>query len=102
MLWKRVTLTFSCLIVSLNAKANLPLENQIIDNDDGLEAELINSNLTLKEVSISLPPAQQAACTNDVSKPCRKVCNIVVTIKFGHEITICLAVMVTSAFYIVS
>ena len=86
MLWKNVTLTFSCLIVSLNAKANLPSANEIIDNGDGLKAESINSHLTPKEDTTSIPPARQATCTNDATTPCRKVCIIVVTIKFGHKI----------------
>ena len=85
MLWKRVTLTFSCLIVSLNAKANLPSSNELIDNGDGLEAESINPHLTSKEDATSIPPARQATCTNDVTKSCRRVCIIVVTIKFAHK-----------------
>ena len=102
MLWKRVTLTFSCLIVSLNAKSNLPSANELIDNGDGLETESINSHLTSKEDAISVPPARQITCTNDVTKSCRRVCIIVVTIKFAHKITICLALMVILAFYIAS
>ena len=87
MLWKFVTLTFSCLIVTLNAKANMPTANELIDNGNGLEAESINSYLTPKEDATSIPPARQATCTNDATTPCRKVCIIVVTIKFALKIT---------------
>ena len=87
MLWKFVTLTFSCLIVTLNAKANMPTANELIDNGNGLEAESINSYLTPKEDATSIPPARQATCTNDATTRCRKVCIIVVTIKFALKIT---------------
>ena len=86
MLWKRVTLTFSCLIVSLNGKANLPSENQLVDNGDGLEAESVNSYLTLEENAIGFPAARQATCTNEVTIPCKKVCNIFDRTKCQHRI----------------
>ena len=83
-LWKTVALTFSCLIASINAKANLLSVNELFDTGADFEAESINSHLTPKEDAISLPPAQEATCTNDVTTPCRKVCNIIVPINFGH------------------
>ena len=103
-LWKSVALTFSCLIVSINAKANLLSVNELIDNGADFEAESINSHLTPKEDAISLPPAQEATCTNDVPTPCKKVCNIIVPINFGYEINplIRLTVILRSTFYISS